>query len=1689
MAVLAVLAGLLAAAPSSAAGIGNISGDIAVQVDGNPSHDITVPAGAQKQFILTYSCNGGPCTNVRITAAFDPDAQVGTASFNPSTTTESRSGNVVTYTIASLNQGSAGQITVSVVMPAWTTPDQTTVQESATFSSLGGQTTSHSVDVHIGAGTESHAEIDKLSGGAVGQTTTYQTKACVDYKLPGETYGPLGIAAGSTLVATIPDGATVVDAGGGTIDSGTITWTLPAINAYGCTAKSFLVLYDPGTPGNELGSHKSTTATWTGNRVSESTTELGTDTFESELSEPNASEEVIMEVTTPRFDNSRTPNRSAAIADNVVQSFVVTNTGTATWDSATISSPIVKSLKPTAIGVDGIGGPAELWISRNGGPLEKAYVVDSGSSVNLDLTAGSMQTGWLIPEYTNSDVVTNVELRLTNVPAGASKRALNITGKVLENEFGTGTHVDNGLVYGVAGRFTRTALGVTPTPRNFDEEFIIDGAMSMFFGMTGGEVVSSPDDREVDNTYFAVNSGQTQIKNPVVMLIAQPGVTLSNVVATPRGTAPENTPSAPTRTVLNNYPTAGHTLYRWTWPTGTILEPNGGLDLTFHETLPRAFYNRVQVIGMINSKTDTFGCSIGNYWASGENDFGAPADFNDNGRTGDWACVWGINLDPVWVTQGQVVQSVKGFWDDEFQDGPATSYSRPNRQDELRSSLQNTGNIFLKDAVLVTKLPRPGDKLILDDTTERNPSTVTFPVHLMERPTVPTLGSPVTTYWTDVENPCFTSELGSTASGCNAANWRDWDTTAPTTVGSVTAMKFDFGANQLTPYDQWNVDMKVTTPEYDASASPPQTEPEYAVINPGGGALDEKAYGTSAARFRSAAGDVLQQPVEALAVGLDMPDALGPDRGVPTAIPVTSSGPVVTQQGVTARIPKGADVVIYDGGAPVSGVLTGGSEVTTLTTEEGTYTINRETGALTFTPVAGFVGPAQSINYQITDTRGRVTYSTYTPTVIPPTPPAPTPAATSDFPGVTQSTTITIPSGGSVRLVSNSLAPLGSVTKEVVGKGTYTLDTTTGVLTFAPVASFVGVAPSVSFEVTDEYGQSGYATYTPTVVPPTAPAITARTSTGVSVAAQVPSTSIVLPTDGSIRLVDVGGGVIASNTLTVPNQGTYTLNRTTGVITFQPVLGFTGVASPVRWRVWDSFNQSSNITTYTPTVAAPSAPSASPKTSTGPRDTAQTVTVTPPSGGSVRLLDGSNNVVTGDSLTVSGEGTYTINHTTGLVTFTPEAGYFGVPTTVSYRVIDAYNQTADSTYSPEVLPEAVPLTSTGVGTEVHTKDAAVPAGSSICLLDGSLSEVVGDSITNDEGTYTLNRTTGVITFTPVLGFTGTGAGVRYQLTDGSARTSSSTYTPTVTAPAPPTASPLHSEGPMGQSQTAQVTLPAGSRARLWNGSAEVTQLVISGQGTYEIDTTTGLITFTPIAGFHGTPAPATYQLTDAYDQSVRSTYEPLVTGSGSGAEPIVDSAKKGAPVTVAPLGKVTPPTGETVNAGSLVVISGKKSGKKITTAEGTWQVNGSKVKFTPSKNFVGVATVSYQVRSSSGRKLRSTISIIVKGTAHGSAKATVYFGIRSAKLTPKALAAIKALARKVPSKATTRALSIGYVQPEAYKGNDTSLSTQRAQNVAGAISKLVKISAMSHSGKGRAKETSARARRATATVYWTMVQK
>ena len=672
----------------------------------------------------------------------------------------------------------------------------------------------------------------------------------------------------------------------------------------------------------------------------------------------------------------------------------------------------------------------------------------------------------------------------------------------------------------------------------------------------------------------------------------------------------------------------------------------------------------------------------------------------------------------------------------------------------------------------------------------------------------------------------------------------------------------------------------------------------------------------------------------------------------------------------------------------------------------GTYTVAAD-GTVTFVPEKSFVGTAPAVTVVREDKNGTKASATYTPTVTPVTPTA-TPAETTGVQGATQSGKPTFTEGNN-RVPMNDDVPAtfddGSTSKTVDGVGTYTV-AADGTVTFVPEPSFTGTAPAVTVVREDKNGTKASATYTPTVNPVTLTP-TNKVSEDIQNIPQTETPTFALSDDEtaqitSKKLIDPATGQPTDETtVTVAGEGTYTIDPTTGAVTFTPEKDFVGTATGVKIQaiatITNEDGKTSTITSdasYTPTVVA-AVPTAKPATSKDIQGATQTGTPTFEGAtvqvngqdkaitikdNSYTLLDkDGNEVATTPAYAEDGTteiGTYSIDPATGQVTFTPtDKSYTGKVTPVKVQAESSNGIKVDTTYTPEIVPvtpTATPAETTDIQGATQTGKPEFTEGDSRVPMNDDVPATFDDGSTTKTvdgvGTYTV-AADGTVTFVPEKSFTGKAPAVTVVREDKNGTKASATYTPTVT-PVTPTATPAESTGPQGLVQTGTVTFTEGDEVAPINKDS-ITLLDENGQpaasveakspagdviGTYTVDKDTGLVTFTPTdKSYSGDVVPVKVQAADTNGTTVETTYTPKITpvvptSEDATSTDIQGQTQSGKPTFIegdpnVPIDEDTPATFE------------DGSTTKTVDGEGTYTVSpDGTVTFVPEKSFTGTAT-------------------------------------------------------------------------------------------------------------------------------------
>jgi gliding motility-associated-like protein len=321
--------------------------------------------------------------------------------------------------------------------------------------------------------------------------------------------------------------------------------------------------------------------------------------------------------------------------------------------------------------------------------------------------------------------------------------------------------------------------------------------------------------------------------------------------------------------------------------------------------------------------------------------------------------------------------------------------------------------------------------------------------------------------------------------------------------------------------------------------------------------------------------------------------------------------------------------------------------------------------------------------------------------------------------------------------------------------------------------------------------------------------------------------------DGTINLTTVLLIDPADNakktSVTIPNQGTYTVNATAGQVTFTPLPAFIGITTPLAYTVKDNFGTESISALITISIK----PAGVADADVAPVNTPVTTTV--------KANDGPSANGTAVTATNGAHGTTTVN-TAGQVTYTPAAGYAGNDT-YTYTLTTPDGIVSDPvTVTISIKPVGVndadvtPV-NTPVTTIVKTNDGASGIGTTVTPTNGA------------HGTTTVDAT-GYVVFTPTAGYIGKDV-YTYTLTttDGIA---SDPITVTI------------SIKPVGVNDavTTPLNTPVTTTVKQNDGASANGTTVTPTNGLHGITTTdaSGRVTYSPVAGYVGADT-YTYTLT------------------------------------------------------------------------------------------------------------------------------------------------------------------------------------------------------------------------------------
>ncbi|MGI9307486.1 MAG: beta strand repeat-containing protein, partial [Gammaproteobacteria bacterium] len=703
---------------------------------------------------------------------------------------------------------------------------------------------------------------------------------------------------------------------------------------------------------------------------------------------------------------------------------------------------------------------------------------------------------------------------------------------------------------------------------------------------------------------------------------------------------------------------------------------------------------------------------------------------------------------------------------------------------------------------------------------------------------------------------------------------------------------------------------------------------------------------------------------------------------------------------------------------------------------QGVWTVGAG-GNLTFTPTGGFIGVPKLVYYTVDDNAAVPNTSLRASITLADIGAPPVQDDNADFTGVAVTVDALANDGGAGKvLVPATVAFVGTTnpdgSKTVAGEGTWTINAANGQITFTPqiaavATNFTGTPASVQYTVEDDQGNPSAAatvSLNDKALPvglddagnfdgnPVANIIViTNDGTGFGENAPLKTDSVLLTTSGIVGATLSPDG----KQLTVPNEGAWTVTDTgpnAATLTFTPITRFSGTPSVIEYTVDDAADNTSLPTRVTLSdIAKPPAQNDVDDFDGNPvtvdvlaNDAIAGETLDP---ASVQIV---GTALPGDALPVAGEGTWTVE-ANGSLTFTPVPGFVDVPTVISYSVADNVTPAANrSDVVTVTLNDTAPPAATddlaanqdpgNVTVDVPANDAnGGPLDlTSVVFVDPPPS---GGAVSNGgrtltivgEGVWTADTTTGAITFAPEVGFTDDPSVVTYRIADPVTPTAN-TATATLTIDYKPVAQD-DPQTPAGTPATVLVDVlanddalgdaPVANTVRLLDDTnTQVTTYTVAGEGTWTVNTASGVITFAPLGTLNADPTPVNYVVQDA--QGNLSDPAEVSIDYGSTPDPTADNdtevAQPPGAVTLDVVDGDLPATpGTAIDPATVQIVGTANPGDSLAvTGEGTWSVNATSgaITFTPTGGFTDDPTpISYTVMDDSTPTVRTTNAAVV----------------------------------------------------------------------------------------------------------------
>jgi gliding motility-associated-like protein len=735
-----------------------------------------------------------------------------------------------------------------------------------------------------------------------------------------------------------------------------------------------------------------------------------------------------------------------------------------------------------------------------------------------------------------------------------------------------------------------------------------------------------------------------------------------------------------------------------------------------------------------------------------------------------------------------------------------------------------------------------------------------------------------------------------------------------------------------------------------------------------------------------------------------------------TVTPVNDPPVAVNDNAATAEdTPVNVNVIAND--TDVDGTINGATvdlDVNTAgiqntrTTVGGQYTVNTA-GVVTFTPAANYNGTTV-IQYNVQDNEGATSNNASISIVVAAV--NDPPVANDDAVSTNKNTAVSFnvitndTDDGAINAATVDLDPsTGGIQNAITVTGGSFSVNSSGTVTFTPTVNFYGVV-AISYTVNDNEGAvSNQATITVTVIHinqkpvATADAVTTDEDTPVIFNVLINDTDDISLNPASVDLNVTSGGIQTTRTTA---QGTFAVD-VVGNVTFTPVLNFFGTAT-IQYTVNDNEGATSDPADIVVTVnSVNDKPVANPDAKTVNEDNAAVINVigndTDVDGTIVATTVDLNPAVPGIQTSLSvPEGTFSVD-ASGVVTFVPINNFFGT-VVITYTVNDNDGATSDpATITITVNPvNDPPIANNDVASTSQGQAVSLNVLANDIDVDGTINAATVDlnpgaggiqtTRTVASGTYEVDGT-GMVTFTPVGTFSGTSS-ISYTVQDNAGATSNIATisilvnfvnnAPVANDDAATTNEDTAVSLNVVSNDTDDGTINAAT-VDLNPSVAGIQNSITTAEGTFTVNGS-GVVTFTPSLNFNGTVS-ITYTVEDNIGETSNiATITITVTPVNDAPVATNDAAttNEDVPVMIDVLANDSDVDG-TLNPATVdLVVSTDEIDRTRTVSQGVFTVSETTgvVTFTPSPNFFGTASTTYNVRDNLGAKSNTaTISVTV----------------------------------------------------------------------------------------------------------------